>query len=78
MAKKPTKLKYHFIHFLCVEEKPKTEVYQCLNNRCDTILGYVKWYPVWRQYCFFPEPYIEAVYSIGCLNDIAAFMEQMK
>ncbi len=78
MAKKPTKFKYQFIEFVLLEEKPKTEVYGCRNNSSHEKLGEVKWYSAWRQYCFFPETYIEAVYSIGCLNDIAAFMEQMK
>ncbi len=37
-----------------------------------TLLGLIKWYPQWRQYCFFPG--INTLHNAGCLNDIADFM----
>ena len=40
-------------------------------------IGVIRWYPQWRQYCFFPTE--GTVYSKGCLKDIANFIEnQMK
>ena len=35
----------------------------------------MKWYPSWRQYCYFPT--IKAVYSKGCLDDIGDFIKQI-
>ncbi len=76
MAKKPTKTKYKFIHFVEIKRNPKTEVYSCLNNSSGDELGIVKWYPAWRQYCFFSA--FDIVFNAGCLDDITHFMDQMK
>ena len=38
-----------------------------------TLLGSIKWYPQWRQYCFFPMN--NTLHNAGCLNDIADFMK---
>ena len=71
------KTKFKFIHFVKVEDKPKTSVWSCRNNRSGDELGIVKWYPGWRQYCFFPAIYEETVYSAGCFEDIKTFMGQL-
>ncbi len=69
------KTQYKFIHFIKKEDKPKTSVWSCCNNRSGGELGIVKWYPAWRQYCYFPT--IQAVYSIGCLDDIKEFIQEI-
>ena len=66
---------YKFICFKIMEEKPKTKVWECCNNNSGAQLGIVKWFPGWRQYCYFPT--VEAVYSMGCLADITDFIEQI-
>ncbi len=67
---------YKHIHFRKITDLPKTSVWSCLSNRTKDELGMVKWYPSWRQYCFFPHP--ETVYSTGCLEDIKDFIRQLK
>lgn len=32
------------------------------------LLGKIKWYGAWRQYCFYPEP--ETIFNTGCMDDI--------
>lgn len=66
------KTKFKFIHFVKTEDKAKTSVWSCLNNRSNAELGVIKWYPAWRQYCYFPT--VRAVYSVGCFNDINEFI----
>ena len=66
---------YKYISFKLIEQKPKTQVYLCLNNKSQGELGLIKWYPSWRQYCYFPT--VQAVYSSGCLNDIDDFLMQL-
>ena len=56
----------------------KTKRFDCRNKNSKTKLGTVKWYGHWRQYCFFTELFIEAVYSDGCLKDISHFINQLK
>ncbi len=51
----------------------KTEVYDVLSKRSGAILGHVKWYGAWHQYCFFPSP--QCVFNNGCLNDIVEFIQ---
>ncbi|MCK4245312.1 MAG: hypothetical protein KAX20_06780 [Candidatus Omnitrophica bacterium] len=47
-----------------------------MNNKSQGELGVVKWYPAWRQYCYFPTT--QAVYSKGCLDDIGDFIRQLQ
>jgi len=70
------KTTFQFIHFEKIEEKPKTSVWSCRNNRSSEELGQVRWYPAWRQYCYFPT--CQAVYSVGCLEDINSFIGELK
>jgi hypothetical protein len=67
---------YQYLVFVEVENPGgKTQIYECRNKRSQTVLGIVKWYSTWRQYCYFPM--VQAVYSAGCLNDIAGFIKQL-
>ena len=71
------KTSYKFIAFEEVyQPNRKTKTYFCMNKRSSTVLGVVKWYGHWRQYCYFSEPNI--VYSADCLADIQHFIGQLK
>jgi hypothetical protein len=45
-----------------------TEIWQVHNISSGALLGRIKWYPQWRQYCFFPEP--ETLFNMNCLRAI--------
>lgn len=64
-----------YIRFEMVNEKPKTRVYDVINRSSGWSIGQVKWYPNWRQYCFFPEN--ECVFTKVCMNDINDFIERL-
>lgn len=49
--------------------------YFCVNKRADRPIGEIRWYGPWRQYCFVP--FIDTIYSAGCLRDIADFIGQL-
>jgi len=68
-------LLYKYINFVEVEQKSKTEVYSCRNNKSDCELGTVKWYPAWRQYCFFTIENV--IFNQKCLENIQDFMGQL-
>lgn len=68
-------MKYKYIHFVKVERKAKTSVWECRNNRSGSVLGIVKWYSQWREYCYFP--YECSLYNDSCLNDIANFLNKI-
>ena len=46
----------------------KTEIWNVISISNKFILGQIKWFPGWRQYCFFPSP--NSVFNIGCMRDI--------
>lgn len=74
------KTKYKHIYFREVShlyrKDRKTKVWDCLNIQSDTLLAIIKWYPSWRQYCFFVEE--GTVFSRGCLEDVLDFLKQIR
>ena len=69
------KARFKHINFQIIEEKPKTKVWSCRNNRSGEELGQVKWYGAWRQYCYFPT--CPAIYSVSCFEDVNHFIKQL-
>lgn len=61
-------------------QKPgrKTREYFVMSKSQGVRLGVIKWYGSWRQYCFFPVPGAETVWSAGCLTDIQDFLAKLK
>jgi hypothetical protein len=45
-------------------------------RKTDIAIGFIKWYPSWRHYCFFPLP--DTVYSDRCLIAIWMFMQKLE
>ena len=70
------KTEYKYLKFVQLESSGKTSKWNCYNLHYGEVLGQVKWNSQWRQYCYFPT--MQAMYSSGCLNDIADFIEQLK
>jgi len=64
---------YKHIEFFEGYRKPgmKTKVWVCMNKN-EVMLGVVRWYGPWRQYCFFPDK--DTVFSKSCLDDIKDFV----
>ena len=46
----------------------KTRVYGVYNKNSGNIIGCIKWYNKWRQYCFYPMN--DTIFSNDCMNDI--------
>lgn len=67
-----------YIYFELIEEKPKTYVYAIKSKSSDDRLGTLKYYPNWRQYCFFTEPGYETIWSVSCLNEVIHFIGVLK
>jgi len=53
----------------------KTEFYDVLSKSSGFILGHIRWYPAWRQYCFMPSP--NCVFNVGCMGDISKFIGEL-
>jgi len=61
-----------------VEKKPRTCIFHIQTGTSGVngiLLGIVKWYPPWRQYCFFTVG--NRIFSRGCQNDIIKFIDEL-
>ena len=65
------KTKYKFIYFKQLENS----LWAC-NNKSNEPLGYVEYYPQWKQYVFSTlTP--DVVFNVSCLQDIIHFIKQL-
>ena len=53
----------------------KTEIWNVHAKRTGFVLGKIKWYGPWRQYCFFPSP--NSVFNSGCMTDIQNAIKEL-
>ncbi len=66
-----------YLRFIEIKSKPKTKVYLVWSKFSDDELGKIKWYPQWRNYCFFPPHALDTVYSDRCLKSISEFITKL-
>ena len=68
--------------YMKVEERPNDPLHGAyqpktrrwvIRDRHDGVLGWVKWFGRWRQYCFYPTT--DTVFNNGCLRNIIEFLE---
>lgn len=67
--------KYEHMRIVKEAEMPKTSVFSVL-DKYDLVLGTIRWWSGWRQYCFMPSA--NRVFSKGCMNDIVSFLDELK
>ena len=56
-----------------INKGAKTRVYSVFSRFNNSLLGYVKWFPNWRQYCFFP---LNSLFDKECLRQVAQFCDE--
>ena len=64
-----------YMEFDKVGDTGKTEIWNILSKSSGYILGQIKWYGSWRQYCFFPSG--QCVFNIQCMNDINNVIKEL-
>lgn len=70
------KTEYKYLIFMQTDSSGlKTQIWECRNKNSNDLLGIVKWFSNWRQYCYFTV--VNAVYSTGCMDDINHFINQL-
>ena len=53
----------------------KTTIWEVRSKKHGDLLGNIKWYAPWRQYCFETHTDFETTWSAGCFKDIIKFLE---
>lgn len=66
------KTKYKFIYF---KQMIEPGCWECLNNKRNDTLGYLKYYKVWKEYILKSEDFV--FFSASCLDDISHFLKQL-
>jgi hypothetical protein len=56
------------------DQKRKTMVWWIVSKSSGSVLGKIKWYGAWRQYCFYPENY--TIFNTGCMESINEFIKE--
>jgi len=69
------KTEYKYFELVKTSGTLKTDVYNIVGKRNEFILGRIKWYGPWRQYCLHSISGI--VLNTGCLTDIQHFIKQL-
>lgn len=64
-----------YLRFVLREMGEKTSITAVESKSRGSLLGIIKWYGPWRQYCFYP--CFDTVFNNTCLNDISRFMENL-
>ncbi len=64
-----------YIEFDWVGSTGKTDIWNVLSKSSEYILGQIKWYGAWRQYCFWPSP--QTIFSSRCMQDINQAVKQL-
>lgn len=63
-----------FIELPKTNKQAKTKVWNVKNIQTHQIIGQIKWYSAWREYCFFyHNPREELVLAPSCSEQIARF-----
>lgn len=65
-----------YLKFDKVGDTGKTEIWDVLSKSSDYILGQIKWYVQWRQYCFFPSRG-DCVFNVQCMSDISSAIKEL-
>jgi len=67
--------KYMEAHLQEQEPGAKTQKWAIRSKSDESMLGVIKWFRPWRQYCFFVMDV--AVFSAGCFKDLTSFLEEL-
>ena len=62
-----------YMYAKVIDQKPKSVVIGVYSQSSNVLLGKVKWYGPWRQYCFYPEP--DTIFNTECLGEIATLLK---
>ncbi len=64
-----------YLAFVETPSKGKTKVLAIVNKHHQEIIGEIKLFGRWRQYCFFPSN--ETTWNTGCLADIRDAIQEL-
>lgn len=61
--------------FVLAPSTGKTKVIAVVSISHEEIIGEIRWFSRWRQYCFFP--YTDTVWSTSCMEDVQTVIDEL-
>ncbi len=58
-----------------VGDNRKTEVWNVYSKSSGGMLGQIKWFGQWRQYCFWP--FRDRIFNTECMSDISKVIKEL-
>ena len=65
-----------YLAFVETPTRGKTKVIAIVNRHHEQIIGEIRWFGRWRQYCFFP--YNDTVWNTTCMDDVNSVIGELK
>ena len=66
--------------YMTFAERPsatgKTRIVSVNARSSGVLLGEIRWFGRWRQYCFYPEH--STIFNRGCMTDIIGYIEGLE
>lgn len=53
----------------------KTQIWAVRPRNSGQVLGFVKWFGRWRQYCFFPQP--DTIWNRDCMGEVMGLIRRL-
>jgi len=69
-------VKSKYMEFDKIGDTGKTEIWDIRSKSSGFVLGKIKWYGPWRQYCFYPSP--NSVFNNDCMTDIQKLIKNLQ
>ena len=64
-----------YLAFVIAPTEKKTLTVAIINRHHQEIIGEIKWFAKWRQYCFFP--YKDTVWNTTCMDDVHSVIKEL-
>ena len=67
--------KSRYLEFTRTGWTGKTDILDVESKSQGSVLGQIKWFGQWRQYCFYPSP--DTIFNPECMADISKVINEL-
>jgi hypothetical protein len=64
-----------YLEFDQIGSTGKTDIWDVRSKSQGSVLGEIKWFGRWRQYCFWPSP--NTIFNPECMADISKVIKEL-
>lgn len=64
-----------YLAFVIFPTEKKTKTIAIINRHHDEVIGEIRWFSRWRQYCFFP--YDGTIWNTDCMSSVEDVIKEL-